>query len=94
MSMTRKHYVELADIVGQIDDQKTRVRTTDRLVAMAVRDNPRFDAKRFRRAVEDRAEQPRPLGVGEPHTFERLSTATDECALCGNSRSWHPRSAR
>ncbi len=45
MAFTRKHYLEVG---GILRDRKAKKSEIDRYVQMFKKDNPRFDAKRFR----------------------------------------------
>jgi len=51
MAFTRKHYLEIGKILR---DKKARKGEIDRYVAMFKKDNPRFDAQRFRDYVAGR----------------------------------------
>jgi hypothetical protein len=50
--LTRKHFQAIADTLSGIKSKEERERETDRWIPMLKQQNPRFDASRFRSAVE------------------------------------------
>jgi hypothetical protein len=52
MALSKRHFQELARIAGLIGDANDREIITAELVAFSCSENPRFDARRFRDAVE------------------------------------------
>lgn len=50
--MSRKHYVEIAAALRNIQDRATRQAVVGELLAMFKRDNPRFDCHRFIQACD------------------------------------------
>lgn len=53
MSISRMHFEDLACIAGTFHDEDTRFDITNQLIHFGNKWNPRFNAERFRTAVED-----------------------------------------
>ena len=49
--MTRKHYTDMANMIGRIANRDDRARMIADFIIFASDDNPRFDAIRFADAV-------------------------------------------
>lgn len=55
--MTRMHFTKIAETLGRIRDKKERERETARWIPRLRQENPRFDTRRFRAAVDSIAAQ-------------------------------------
>lgn len=60
MSMSKKHYKELARILGDVQhtlDPRGFAYLCEEIAAMGRRDNPKFDYNRFFSAIAERAKE-------------------------------------
>ena len=102
--MTKKHFIEVAKTLSEIRSKPARAREIDRWIPMLKAQNPRFDAARFRSAVEAAAtkhgNRRRSSRWGDDGPAPALAPAAaapvagnkrrrrGTCAVCGGSHSW------